>query len=91
MLWTFATYDHPGDDSSYLAWLRGHPDGFVVVSERKPRPAYVVLHRATCTAVGGDAPYPKELGDSYLRVCGARDVLEEYFADSEVRSCPFCL
>jgi len=33
-------------DAAYLAWLRTHPRGYVVNSERKPRAAYVMLRRA---------------------------------------------
>jgi hypothetical protein len=79
------------DDSGFLEWVAGHPDGFVVVSERRPRPPRVVLHRATCDAIGAGAPHDSALGRSYLRVCGLDGaVLEEHFAASEVRHCPLC-
>ena len=41
------------DDKGYLAWLAGHPDGYVLNCERPPRPAYLMLHRATCGAISG--------------------------------------
>jgi len=39
------------DDDGYLRWLDAHPDGYVVNSERKPRPSYVVLHRVECRSI----------------------------------------
>ena len=41
------------DDKGYVAWLAGHPDGFVLNCERPPRPAYLMLHRATCWTISG--------------------------------------
>jgi hypothetical protein len=42
------------DDAGYLGWLREHPDGFVVNVERNARPAYVILHRASCRTISAD-------------------------------------
>ena len=39
------------DDKGYIAWLAGHPDGFVLNCERPPRPSYLILHRATCWTI----------------------------------------
>ncbi len=39
------------DDTSYLNWIAENPDGFVLNVERSPRPAYLVLHRATCSTI----------------------------------------
>jgi len=36
------------DEAGYLGWLQANPNGFVVNSERVPRPAYLVLHRVLC-------------------------------------------
>jgi hypothetical protein len=36
------TFD--GDDSTYLRWLHAHLDGFVVNTNRRPSPQYMVLH-----------------------------------------------
>ena len=39
------------DDSAYLKWLEENPEGFVVNSERNPKPGYLKLHRADCSFV----------------------------------------
>jgi Family of unknown function (DUF6308) len=36
------------DDAGYLAWLRSHPEGYVVNCDRVPKPNYVKLHRTRC-------------------------------------------
>jgi hypothetical protein len=33
------------DDAGYLAWVQQHPDGFVLNTERRPSPNYLILHR----------------------------------------------
>ena len=39
------------DDSGYLEWLSGNPDGYVVNMRQKLDPDYLVLHCATCSSV----------------------------------------
>lgn len=39
------------DDDGYLRWLDAHPGGYVVNSDRVPKAAYVVLHRAECRTI----------------------------------------
>lgn len=41
------------DDDGYVRWLAGHADEFVLNTERIPRPAYVVLHRAIVSGAFG--------------------------------------
>jgi hypothetical protein len=91
MVWTFIKYDTDDDDSAYLGWLASHPGDFVIISERTPRAAHVILHRATCSSIGAEATHDEALGHSYVRVCGPHDLLEEQFRYSEVRLCQICL
>jgi hypothetical protein len=39
------------NDKGYVAWLTGHPDGYVLNCERPPRPSGLTLHRATCWTI----------------------------------------
>jgi hypothetical protein len=39
------------DDGGYLRWLAAHHDGFVLNTERAPKPSYLVLHRACCPKI----------------------------------------
>lgn len=40
-----------GNDMAYLEWLRTHPHGFVLNTERGRSPDYMVLHRASCWTI----------------------------------------
>lgn len=39
------------DDAGYLKWIAENPTGYVLNVEQSPRPAYLVLHRVTCSTV----------------------------------------
>ena len=39
------------NDRGYVAWLVGHPNGFVLNCERPPRPSSLTLHRSTCWTI----------------------------------------
>ncbi len=36
------------DDDGFFAWPTQNPDGYVVNSERNPKPSYLILHRPGC-------------------------------------------
>lgn len=38
-------------ERKYQAWLRSHPDGYVLNTRRSPDPDYMVLHRARCRTI----------------------------------------
>lgn len=57
------------DDKGYVAWLAGHPDGFVLNCERPPRPAYLMLHRATCWTISGAPARGRNWTVTYQKVC----------------------
>ena len=86
MWWTFI-----GRSPEYLKWLKGHPDDFVIISERLPRATHVILHRSTCRTVRAEALDTGGRGLGLVRVCGRREVLEDQFEPSEVQSCERCL
>ena len=36
------------DDDGFLAWLAQNPDGYVINTERNPKPSYLPLHYPSC-------------------------------------------
>ncbi|MBT9099343.1 hypothetical protein KFZ76_16735 [Methylovulum psychrotolerans] len=36
------------DDLEFLAWLKQHPNGYVLNTNLKPSPKYMILHSALC-------------------------------------------
>lgn len=56
------------DDEGYLAWVGDHPGGYVVNCGRRPTPAYLILHRATCGSIRSDTRANWTTGD-YIKVC----------------------
>ena len=65
------------DDVSYLAWLSGHPDGFVINTYSSPSPAYLKLHQATCSTISRLQPGAKTFTDGqYSKICGGRNEVE---------------
>lgn len=57
------------DDAAYLAWLAGHPTGFVLNVRRKPDSTYVVLHRASCGTIAMARRSGAYTGGSYRKIC----------------------
>jgi hypothetical protein len=81
------------DDARYLGWIAQNPDGFVLNTERKPTPTYLVLHRATCRTIGGTPARGDRWTTAYQKVCGTRSELELWATQevhAEPRLCPLC-
>lgn len=57
------------DDQEYLRWIAEHPDGYVVNTNRQPRPAYLVLHLANCGAISGRPTNGSSWTGRYLKMC----------------------
>jgi hypothetical protein len=78
------------DDAGYLDWIATHPQGFVLNTYRRPTPAYLMLHHASCRMLRVRSNWTKD----YRKVCGERGELEA-FARQEVRghttTCSRCL
>jgi hypothetical protein len=53
------------DDPGFIGWRAAHPSGFVLSHERKPRPNFLKLHRASCPTLQGVRP---DRGDQWTRV-----------------------
>ncbi len=57
------------DDAGYLAWVRGHPAGFVVnVDDPLQTPRYPMVHSASHKAVSSPARDNYTTG-RYIKVC----------------------
>jgi hypothetical protein len=81
------------DDAGYLEWLRAHPGGFVLNAARRPRPDYLVLHRANCRTITAQPARGDVWTSSYIKICGDDDALERW-AEMTIgalpRRCPRC-
>jgi len=90
------------DDTSYLRWLAGHRNGYILNCGRTPRPNYLMLHRASCHTISGT---PARLGTwngmghnvwtgAYMKACASgRTELEQWAlrkTGGRVRPCNFC-
>lgn len=56
------------DEKEYLLWLTRNPLGFVVNTYRKPSPAYLVLHQASCPDISSSERENYTTRD-YSKVC----------------------
>lgn len=63
------------DDEGYVAWLRAHPESYVVNADRPPNASYVRLHRSTCRTVSGVPASGRAWTVTSTKVCGTRDEL----------------
>ena len=62
-----------GDEGGYMAWLNAHPHGFVVNSQKKIIPSYLVLHRASCAHISKYTEKARPPGGfterQYIKIC----------------------
>jgi hypothetical protein len=65
------------DDAGYLEWISAHPEGFVLNTYRRPTPAYLMLHHASCWTIRVRSNWTKD----YRKVCGDRTELEAFARD----------
>jgi hypothetical protein len=81
------------DDSGYLNWLKANPDGFVINVTRR-RAAHLVLHRATCSTIGGAPARGSHRTTDSAKFCGDRNELEALARSNsggQPRACRLCL
>ena len=79
-------------ESDYLAWLAAHAEGYVLNSQRHPKPNNLVLHRARCKSIS--TSWSNYTTRDYIKTCsGSRDELSAW-ASREVgglpRDCVLC-
>jgi 5-methylcytosine-specific restriction protein A len=64
------TFD--SNDKAYLAWIRDHPNGFVINTPRNRSTDYMLLHRATCYSIARYHPRANVGGFTerdYVKIC----------------------
>ena len=57
------------NDSSYEAWLRANPAGYVLNTYRAPSASYLKLHRATCGTISGAPARGSTWTKDYIKTC----------------------
>lgn len=83
------------DEQGYRAWLRAHPDGFVVNSYRTPSRDYLILHKATCYTISGTPARGKVWTKDYAKTCSTNRHNLETWARQQVggslKPCGHCI
>ncbi len=79
------------DDTGFLRWRETNPGGHFLNTERKPRAAYLVLHRSGCPHFTGS---PLHWTRDYIKFCSLdRTSLETWAADTiggDIKHCRTC-
>lgn len=57
------------DDEGFRDWVRQHPSGFYINTERKPSPNYLMLHQVGCMHVGDAEDRDVSWTTDYIKVC----------------------
>lgn len=64
------------DDAGYRQWHATHTNGYVLNTDRNPRPSYLKLHRVTCPSIVGPIDKGQNLTHAYIKFCsGTRNPL----------------
>jgi hypothetical protein len=81
------------DDRGFQDWRGSHPVGYFVNCDRKPRPAYLVLHTSGCSHFTGNPA--RHWTRSYIKICAPRRAALEQWATGtvggDVTLCPTCM
>ncbi|WP_109400987.1 hypothetical protein [Mycolicibacter sinensis] len=65
-----AAHEFRDDDESYLNWLDGHPDGYVINTLRSHNPTTAKVHRASCWTINGVPAHGGTwTSGDYVKVC----------------------
>jgi hypothetical protein len=79
------------DDAGFLLWREANPGGYFLNTERKPRAAYLMLHRSGCPHFTGS---PLHWTKDYIKFCSQdRISLETWATDTiggEIKYCRTC-
>lgn len=82
-----AAVEFRNDETGYFAWLREHPNGFVLNLHRYRHPEYVVLHRTSCWTISKKSHATGAYTERhYRKVCGATIAEMQEAARDEGRS-----
>jgi hypothetical protein len=82
------------DEAGYKEWVRRHPTGFVVNHHARPKPHYLILHRATCHTITGVPTRGTTWTTPYVKRCAEQRTELEHWAKSALAAtlqpCAFC-
>lgn len=82
------------DDEGYLAWLAGHPGGYVINILRGLTPGTARVHRAHCRTITGTPPRGGPWTGPYIKVCANElDDLDRWaaqYANKGIARCGIC-
>lgn len=79
------------DESGYAAWLREHPDAYVLNIERTLNPGGARLHRANCRTIQGSPPRGDTWTGQYIKVCSVdKSALAEWAQRESGELAPSC-
>lgn len=73
-------------DSEYLAWLKAHPNGYVLNTEPTPKPDYLILHRVSCGHLWRKDPRQFGKTQAYRKVCSMEITELQQWADKQFSS-----
>ncbi|MCC7366026.1 MAG: hypothetical protein IT303_16800 [Dehalococcoidia bacterium] len=68
------------DEERYLAWLRDHPRGFVLNTNKSHTPATMRIHRASCQYINGEFGSNFTTNDYYKVCADDTDELDRWLA-----------
>ena len=60
------------NEAGYLTWIKAHPGGFVLHTERNRNPHYMILHRASCPQISEYTPKMRPGGFTerdFIKIC----------------------
>jgi hypothetical protein len=79
------------DDTGFLRWREANPGGYFLNTERKPRAAYLMLHRSDCPHFTGS---PLRWTRNYIKFCSPGQAsLRTWASDTiggDVKHCRTC-
>lgn len=82
------------DDRGYLAWLAGHPDGYVINIGRSPNVTLARVHHASCRTISGQNPRGGPWTGPYVKICAEHLAELEQWATNQlgqvIPSCGIC-
>ncbi|WP_197514378.1 hypothetical protein [Mycobacterium sp. E342] len=73
------------DDTGYLTWLTGHPNGYVINIARNYSASAARVHHAGCRTISGQNPHKGAWTGPYVKICAAQLADLERWAANNVR------
>lgn len=83
------------NDAGYLDWIERNPSGFVVNTDRRPNPQYLIVHRSTCYSIRNKPSRGRTWTEGdYMKACASTyDELDRWAREKvggELKACTIC-